>query len=435
MHSLTGRRPRLIPFATAALALAMVAAPARAELPPAAQAMIEEAARIGNVTTVAAVVEVAKSTYPEQAAEIEAFGAPLVAQARPVEAPAPPPPPPIAPEVEAMLREAARSGDNATLTTTLTVAKAANPDAAAAIDALGARLLAQAPRPAISPAVEAMLQEAGRAGDATTLASVVKVAKAENPQEAKAIDALGVKLMADVQAQQREAAKRAREAEEARLASLGAFDGWSGQGEAGFGLTSGNTDQVSALVGLKLAKEGLKARHKVAASLDYQETDGQLSRERSLVTYGLNYLLGEGFYLSSSLGWERDEFAGFARRFTESLGLGLRVVQRPNMTLDVDGGPALRQTRFTDGTGDDELGARASLAWRWTIRDGFTVSQDASVVTSNGNSTIISTSALTAKLTSFISTRMSFNVQSETDPLPGRRATDTATRASFVYSF
>jgi len=437
MHSLSGRPPRRIPtplFLLAACALALATAvPARAQVPPPVRQMIEEAARIGNVTTVAAVIEVAKSAYPDQAGEIAAYGEPFLAQARPAEAP--PPPPPIAPEVEAMIREAARTGDNATLTRVLAVARAANPDDAAAIDALGGRLMVQAPRPAISPEIEAMLQEAGRTGDATTLASVVKVAKAEKPAEAQAIDQLGIRLMTDVQARAREAATRAREAEEARLASLGAFDGWSGQGEAGFGLTTGNTDQISALIGLKLNKEGLKARHRIAASLDYQETDGQLSRERSVVTYGFNYLLGQGLYLSSSLGWERDEFAGFARRFTESLGLGYRLVERPGMTLDVDGGPALRQTRFTDGTGDDEFGGRASLTWRWTIRDGFTASQDASIVSSDGNTTLISTSALTAKLTSFISTRMSFNIQSETDPLPGRRATDTATRASLVYSF
>jgi len=434
MHSLSGGRPRRIlpPLTACALAL-VIAAPAQAEVPPPVQQMIEEATRIGNVTTVASVIEVAKSAYPDQAEEIAAYGEQFLAQARPAEVP--PPPPPIAPEIEAMIREAARTGDNATFVHVLAVAKATNPDDVAAIDALGGRLLAQAPRPLISPEVEAMLQEAGRTGDATTLASVVKVAKADHPEEAPAIDQLGVKLMADVQARAQEAATRARLAEEARLASLGAFDGWSGQGEAGFGLTSGNTDQLSALIGLKLNKEGLKARHKFAASLDYQKTDGILSRERSVATYEFNYLLGQGLYLSSSLGWERDEFAGFARRFTESLGLGYRLVEKPGMTLDVDGGPALRQTRFTDGTGDDEFGARASLTWRWTIRDGFTASEDASIVSSDGNTTLISTSALTAKLTSFISARMSFNIQSETDPLPGRQATDTVTRASLVYSF
>src|SRR5690606_7231138 len=149
-----------------ALTLAAVT-PAHAQIPPAAQAMIEEAARIGNVTTVAAVVEVAKSTYPDKAEEIAAFGEPFVAQERPVDAP--PPPPPITPDVEAMLREAARTGDNSALTTVIAIAKAANPDDAAAIDTLGATLLAQAPPPPISPPVEAMLQEAGRTGDATTL--------------------------------------------------------------------------------------------------------------------------------------------------------------------------------------------------------------------------------------------------------------------------
>jgi putative salt-induced outer membrane protein len=317
----------------------------------------------------------------------------------------------------------------------LAMARTANPNDAAAIDALGVTLIASAaPPPAISPEVEAMILEAGR-GDATTLASVVKVAKSNHPDEARAIDILGARLMGDIQTKQREAAKRAREAEQARLAALGAFDGWSGEGEAGIGITTGNSDQINGLVGLKLNKEGLKARHNLSAVLDYQQTDGLLSRERYTVNYGLNYLLGEGLYVSSILGWERDRFAGFARRFTESIGIGYRAINRPGMTLDIDGGPALRQTLFTTGISDNEFGARASLTYRWTVRDGMTFSEDASIVSSDGNTTLISTSALTSKLTDVISARLSFNVQSETDPQFGRKPTDTATRASIAYRF
>jgi putative salt-induced outer membrane protein len=434
MLTLLRCQPRLALIASCVLALAAMAMPARAEIPPTVEAMIREAARIGNVTTVAAVVEVAKSMNPEQAEEIGKFGETFMAIAAPVPIVVPLHPA-LSPEVEAMIREAAHTGNAGTLAAVVSVAKAAHPEDAPAIDQLGTTLLALAPRPAIAPPVEAMVREAGRIGDATTLASVVKVAKSNDPEEAGAIDALGVKLMGDIQTKAREAAAKAREAEIARLASLGTFDGWSGQGEAGFGVTTGNTSQRTALIGLKLAKDGLRARHKFAAALDYQETDGLRTRERYAVSYGLNYLLGEGLYLSSSLGWERDEFAGFARRFTESLGVGVRLIDRTGMTLDIDGGPALRQTRFTNDQSDNEFGARGSLTYRWTIRDGFTFSEDASVVTSDGNTTLISATALTAKLTSFISTRMSFNVQSETQPLPGRQATDTVTRASIVYSF
>ncbi len=286
----------------------------------------------------------------------------------------------------------------------------------------------------LPPSVEAMIREAGRA-DTATLVAVVRMAKATNPDDIAAIEALGATFMATLKKKSEDAQMAAKAAEEARLSSLGMFDGWSGQGEAGFGVTSGNTDQLNVLLGVRLAREGLKARHKFNAAADYQQTNGRRSQERYSANYGLNYLLDDGLYIAASLGWERDEFAGFSRRFTESIGLGYRAISKPNMTLDIDGGPALRQTRFNNGFSEDDFGARGSLVYRWTIRPGTSFSEDATVVSSGGNTTLISTSALTAKLTRVFSARISFNVQSETDPLPGRKSTDTATRASIVYSF
>jgi len=298
-----------------------------------------------------------------------------------------------------------------------------------------ASALAAAPAAAeLPPSVEAMIREAGKA-DRDTLVAVVRMAKLTNPDDVAAIDTLGARYLAEIQQKSDQAQMAAKQAEIERLSSFGVFEGWRGQGELGFGVTSGNTSQLNGLVGLKLSREGLKARHNFAASLDYQQTDNVLSRERYAVNYGLNYLLRDGLYVATLVGWERDRFAGFARRFTEFVGLGYRVVSKPNMTLDIDGGPALRQVLFTDGRSEDDIGARGSLIYRWTIKPGLTFSEDASVVSSGGNTTLISTSALTTKLTRTISARVSFNLQSETNPLPGRKSTDTATRASIAYSF
>lgn len=286
----------------------------------------------------------------------------------------------------------------------------------------------------LPPSVEAMIREAGRT-DKATLVAVVRMAKATNPDDVAAIEALGATFMADLQRKSDAAQAAAKAAEEARLSSLGLFDGWSGQGEAGFGVTTGNTDQLSVLLGIRLARDGFKARHKFATSVDYQQTDGHRSQERYSAGYALNYLLKDGLYVAASLGWERDEFAGFSHRFTESVGLGYRAINRPNMTLDIDGGPAIRQTFFVDGTNEEDFGARGSLVYRWTVRPGTIFSQEASAVSSGGDTTLISTSSLNTKLTRIFSARISFKVQSETDPLPGRKPTDTATRASLVYSF
>ena len=61
------------------------------------------------------------------------------------------------------------------------------------------------------------------------------------------------------------------------------------------------------------------------------------------------------------MSWERDRFTGFSSRFTQAIGLGYRVVDTPNLTIAVDGGPALRQTRFINGITDNSVAARAGL--------------------------------------------------------------------------
>lgn len=302
----------------------------------------------------------------------------------------------------------------------------------------GAAIAFGAPaRAAIPPTVEAMIHEAARSGDRATLEAVVKVAKATNPDDAEAIDKLGDVLMA-------QAEDKAKHEREEKLAAMGFFEGWTGQGQAGFGLTSGNTQETSAVLGLSLERQNLRTRHKFSGLVDYLRTNGVTARQRYAVDYALNYTLTPDIYLVGTMGWERDRFAGYARRFTESIGLGYRAIATHNMTLDLEGGPAFRQARYVEGAelpeaggGNElnEIGARGSLAYKWTIRDGTEFTQNASVVNGDNNTTVISTTAFTTKLIGKLSTRLSFNVQNESNPLEGRKATDTATRATLVYNF
>ncbi|HEX7852944.1 MAG TPA: DUF481 domain-containing protein [Sphingobium sp.] len=280
----------------------------------------------------------------------------------------------------------------------------------------------------IPPAVEAMIREAARTQDDATIDAVVKVAKATNPAEADEIGTLAKSL-------KNEAQDKARRDREERLATLHYWQGWTGEGQAGFGLTTGNTDEVSGVIGLSLRKESLKTRHKVEALADFLRTNGFTTREKFGTSYSLDYLLREGFYIYGIAGWEQDRFAGYARRFTESLGIGLRVLNRPDMTLDLDAGPAFRQTLFTDGTSASEIGPRASLAYKWTLPRGMMFSENASVVTGDGGSTFIADTAFTSKITNSLSGRMSVKVQTESNHPIDAKPTDTTSRATLVYKF
>lgn len=333
----------------------------------------------------------------------------------------------IPPSVAAMIREAARSGDQTTVDVVVRIAKTTNPADADAIDDLASSLLTGIPV-FISPAVEAIIQEAARTGDQSMANNVVNAAKATNPNEADAIGALASGLLVDAQ-------QKAKEEREKRLASLSYLQGWEGEGQAGFGLTSGNTEEVSAVAGLSVKKEGLRTRHKFEALADYLRTNDITTREKFSASYSLDWLLREGFYAYGVLGWEQDRFAGYSSRFTESFGFGIRALDRHGMTLDLDAGPALRHTAFTDGRNTNEVGPRASLNYKWVLTPAMTFTEVASIVSADGSTTFTANSAFSSKITKALSGRISVNIQSESNRQQGSKPTDTATRATLVYEF
>ncbi len=300
-----------------------------------------------------------------------------------------------------------------------------------ALVAFAASCVALPIRAAIPPEVEAMIREAARSGDEATLGTVVKIAQTTNPDDATAITLLGAQLTDEIKANAAKAEAEKRE----KIAAEGILEGWKGQGEAGIGLASGNTDELSAAASLSLTRNAIRTRQKFQTLLDYQRTNGATSRRKYGLGYGFDYLFHDGLYVYGFAGWEQDKFAGYARRFTQSAGVGVRALKTETMTLDLDVGPALRQTRYVDGLDEFSVATRGSLAWRWKMKSGMQLTQDASVLSDEQNTTWISKTALTAALSHPLSARLSFNVQRESQPAGGRKPTDTATRATIVYDF
>lgn len=281
---------------------------------------------------------------------------------------------------------------------------------------------------AIPPAVAAMIREAARSGDDATVAAVVKVAKATNPDDADAINDMAQELLAQTK-------KKAELERREKLLSRTFWHGWTGEGQAGFGSSSGNTNETSLVLGLKLNRDGLRTKHKFKALVDYLRSGGVTSRERYGLDYAFNYTIDDGLYAVTTLAWSRDRFSGYGRRFTESLGLGYTALDSSDMKLSLEFGPALRQTRYIDSTHESVFSARGSLSYHWKISKGVEFSQDASAIVGNNNNSYTTNTALTTKLLGALSARLSYDMQTETNPPPGLENTDTSTRATLVYDF
>ena len=266
--------------------------------------------------------------------------------------------------------------------------------------------------------VRRMLDAAYASGNEGEVATLVKYARVAAPESAAAI-----------------ARAKQREAQELALAEASIVELWRGRAELGGFVSSGNSDVAGLAAIIDLTREGPRWRNKVRLQADYQESNGTVSRERYLAAYEPNYKIGVRAYLYGAVQAESDRFLGYDSRFSASAGGGFGAIRKPGLTLDLELGPAFRQTDFAGDATESALAARGRVDLDWKLTPAVTLSQDASAYLQTVNSTVASTTALNARLFGPLSAQLSYAVQYESTPTEGRRTTDTTSRASLVYSF
>jgi putative salt-induced outer membrane protein len=262
------------------------------------------------------------------------------------------------------------------------------------------------------------------ADDPAALKTVVAAAKKANPRSTAEIDAHVAALTTRTEA-----------AKTARMASLRPLEGWTGEGEIGAFISTGNTDENGVAAGFKLNKVTLRWRHIVELSADYKRTDDVVTKERYSAIYTANYKLGGRYYAWGRLAGERDQFAGFDSRLSEGVGLGYRLIDTKTLKFDLEGGPALRQTEYDGGGSRRSIAARLAQKLAWQISDDIRIDQAAATFLESGNSTYIGSAGLTTKLRSAVSARASFDVRHDENPRNNRQKTDTTSRITLVYDF
>ncbi|MBU6166988.1 MAG: DUF481 domain-containing protein [Alphaproteobacteria bacterium] len=274
----------------------------------------------------------------------------------------------------------------------------------------------------IPPPVAAMIDAAAANPDQLKL--VADIAKKTNPSSVAEIEARVAGLQA-----------ASAQARAERLARQGLFEGWTGNGELGGFISSGNTENRGLAIGINLNKETRRWKHGLRGQVDYQEDQGITSRERYFAGYEGNWKFSPRGFAVLALSFEQDRFTGFSSRFAQALGLGYRLVDGKRLTIALDGGPALRQTRFTNGIGETVLAARAALNGKWQATPQLAITQTATYYADNINSSLLSLTQASARVNGRLSARISVQINNEGNPPPGRENTDTVTRATIVYSF
>ncbi|WP_109806560.1 DUF481 domain-containing protein [Sphingosinithalassobacter portus] len=286
-------------------------------------------------------------------------------------------------------------------------------------------LLANADDPeVIPPPIKAMLDAAMAAGDENGVAIIVKYAQTAAPDSAREVS----RIATEWRTERRQTAQR-------RLRQSDFLDLLKGKIELGGYRTTGNTENIGLVGTIELRREGYRWRHKLRLRGEYQESLGVTTRERYLAAYEPNYKIDDRSYVYGAAQFESDRFSGFDERYSLSAGLGYTPIKRPGMTLELEVGPAFRQTHYTDDTNEGYVGGRGSLDFKWNLAPSIRFQQTASTYIQTANSTVSSNSALNFRVLGPLSAQLSYNLQYESDPTSNRNSTDTTTRAALVVDF
>jgi len=298
---------------------------------------------------------------------------------------------------------------------------------ASVLPIVGTPVSANLPEP-----VRAMIEAAREGGDATTLENIVRVARQTNPGADAEIDAL---LVIATPTLSIAAVTLPADRLLLALSEITPPIIWSGEGELGGFLTTGNTESFGGSISFKLSRSQGAWKHSLAGRGDYQETGGVLTREFVQLAYKADWKVSDTAYAYGLISYERDRLAGFYGRGSTGAGLGLKLANSEAFRLNVEGGPALRHTDFTAGHTETGLSARGALGIDWRITDGLRAQQNAAIYTEPGATSVETTTALDTRLMKKLSARLSHSLRYERGPLANSVGTDTVTRASVVYSF
>lgn len=302
---------------------------------------------------------------------------------------------------------------------------------------------APTPETALPAGVAEVIDAALASGDAAAVETVVRFARQAHPQAAEAIDqrvALwrsrsAPAALAQQKAKAPQAATKATASTEETDEVTGNAVKWSGEGEAGAFTSSGNAPGLGFAGSIKLLAEGEDWRIRAAGRIDYQETANIVTRNQYRLSAEPNYKFSRRAYLFGLGQYEKDRFQGFVSRTSLSGGLGYTVLARKGAKFNVKAGPAWRRTVGTDGISESIIAGLASFDLKLKLTQSLDYSQEASVYTDSRGSTFYTLAAIDSRLIGRLKARLSYLLQHETAPEPGRNGTDATSRLTLVYGF
>ncbi len=214
----------------------------------------------------------------------------------------------------------------------------------------------------------------------------------------------------------------------------------SASADLGFVNTAGNSSVTAFNVGDKFVAQTQDKRlvFTQTFAMVYGRTDGEKSAENYRGHLRLEHHLTDGLFVFGLTGWDRNVFAGIARRFEETVGLSWKPVALPRDELEFEGGLSLFQQRNTvaepPGTFDNNYKAgRIGASYKHIFSKSAFASQSVDFLPNFDDATdwrLNSESSLVAPISTAIGLKLAYVVRY--DNLPGLKPAPNPTLERFA---
>jgi putative salt-induced outer membrane protein len=210
---------------------------------------------------------------------------------------------------------------------------------------------------------------------------------------------------------------------------------WKGGAEAGFTSTTGNTESTNLYGKVELENELAKWRHKARADALYNEEDNDTTAERYIAAWESDRKLSERDWVFGAARWQKDRFASIEEQLSITGGWGRRFIKTERQSFESTFGAGYKWFEEQDS---DDRESEAILRYTGDYKLKTTANSDFRqqllIEAGESNTFIESITGFTANINRKLATRISYNVQHNTDVPEDSEKTDTVTAITLVYN-
>jgi putative salt-induced outer membrane protein len=212
--------------------------------------------------------------------------------------------------------------------------------------------------------------------------------------------------------------------------------GWSGTGEFGLVMTSGNTDTTSVNLAMNFKYEVEKWRHEFGAAYLNADNDGDKTANRYDLRAQSSYKVTEKSYYFGALRHDNDDFSAYQNQTTLTAGYGRQILDSERHKLVAEIGAGYRTAELAN-TGETEKGVvgRGLVDWLWVLTGNTELTDRFLVEAGSDNTYLQNDLGLSVAMNDKFAIKLGFQVRHNTDVPEDVKKTDTITSANLVYNF